>query len=92
MNNWVTINRSICSRNISNPMAAGRIAAGKEELMDMRCLEHGKQPDLEEFKKVMQPAVEWMQKNCCPHDKVIIQYDGAELVSGEMAFSVEVPD
>lgn len=46
----------------------------------------------EEFKKAMEPAVEWLQKNGTPHDKVIIDMEGAELVSGEMAFSVDVPD
>ncbi len=40
----------------------------------------------------MRPAVEWLQKHGCPHDKVIIQQDRAEFVSGEMAFPVEVPD
>jgi len=60
--------------------------------MEARCVKHGKQPDMEEFKNVMKPAVDWLQKNGCPHDRVIIEYDGAELVSGEMAFSVEVPN
>jgi len=60
-----------------------------------RCVEKGKTPeisDVEEFKKAMQPAVEWFQKHCNPHQKIIIEMDGAELVSGEMAFSAEVPD
>lgn len=48
--------------------------------------------DLEQFKKAMQPAVEWFQKNCNPHQRIIIEMDGVELVSGEMAFPVEVPD
>ena len=45
-----------------------------------------------EFEDVLKPAIEWLQKNGCPHDRIIIEYNGAELVSGEMAFSVKVPD
>lgn len=48
--------------------------------------------DLREFKNVMSPAVEWFQKNCNPHQRIIIEMDGAELVSGEISFPVEVPD
>ncbi len=48
--------------------------------------------DFEEFKKAMKPAVEWFQKNCNPHQRIIIEMDGVELVSGEMAFPVEVQD
>ncbi len=48
--------------------------------------------DLKDFEKTMRPAVEWLQKHGCPHDKVIIQYDGAELVSSEMSFPVQIPD
>jgi len=64
----------------------------RDLIMEVRCIKHGKQPDMEEFKSAMKPAVEWLQKNGCPHDRVIIEYDGAEFVSGEMAFSVEVPE
>lgn len=48
--------------------------------------------NLEEFEKALRPAVEWLHKNGCPHDRIIVEYDGVELVSGEMAFPVEVPD
>lgn len=48
--------------------------------------------NLREFEKAMRPAVEWFQKNCNPHQRIIIEMDGVELVSGEMAFSLEVPD
>jgi len=47
---------------------------------------------LEEFKTAMKPAVEWFQKNCNPHQRIIIELDGVELVSGEMAFSVKIQD
>ena len=48
--------------------------------------------ELNEFVNTMKPVVEWLQKNGNPHYRIIIEYDGAEFVSGEMAFSVEVPD
>lgn len=48
--------------------------------------------DLDEFREAVKPAVNWLQKNCSPHHKIIIEMNGAELVGGEMAFSVEVPD
>lgn len=48
--------------------------------------------NMEEFMEVMKPAVEWFQKNCNPYQRIIIEMDGVELVSGEMAFHVEVPD
>lgn len=60
--------------------------------MDAVCVKHGKQPEKEEFKKVAKPVVEWLQKNGCPHDRIIVGYDGAEFVRGEIVFSVEVPD
>lgn len=48
--------------------------------------------DFDGFKEAMKPAVEWLQKNGNPHQRIIIELDGVELLSGEMAFSVEVPD
>lgn len=47
---------------------------------------------LEEFKEVTEPVVNWLQKNGDPHQKIIITLDSAELVSGEMGYSVEVLD
>lgn len=48
--------------------------------------------DRADFKEALKPAVEWLQMNGCPHDKIVVQQDGAEFVSGEIGFSVEVPD
>lgn len=48
--------------------------------------------DMKEFQEAMEAAVEWFQKNCNPHQKVIISCDGVELVSGEMYFPVEPVD
>ena len=47
---------------------------------------------LEEFEQAMKTAVEWFQKNCNPHQRIIIEMGGVELVSGDMAFPVEIPD
>lgn len=60
--------------------------------MDGVCVKHGKQPSIEEFKEVAKPLVEWLQKNGCPHDRIIVEYDGAEFLSGDIEFSVEVLD
>lgn len=64
-----------------------------QTISERRCVKFREQlPDREEFMRVMKPAVKWLQENGCPHERVIIEYDGAELVGGEMAFSVEVLD
>nr|DAD95004.1 MAG TPA: hypothetical protein [Siphoviridae sp. ctGfF74]DAG85401.1 MAG TPA: hypothetical protein [Caudoviricetes sp.] len=48
--------------------------------------------DMKDFKEAMKTAVEWFQKNCNPHQKIIISGDDVEMVSGEMAFPVEPVD
>lgn len=61
--------------------------------MERVCVQHATTlPDQEEFKKATMPAIKFMHKNCNPHQTIIITIAGAELVSGEMAYSVEVPD
>lgn len=47
---------------------------------------------LKEFEAAMETAVKWFQENCNPHQRIIIESDGVELVSGEMAFPVEIKD
>lgn len=49
-------------------------------------------PTKEEFKAATMPAIEFMHKYCNPHQTIIIRLDGVELLSGDMAYSVEVPD
>lgn len=62
-------------------------------MVGYECIEHGeKKLDREEFRNVAKPVVEWLQRNGCPHDKIIVGYGEAELFSGEMGFVVEVPD
>jgi len=46
----------------------------------------------EEFKKATESAVKWFNENCNPHQRIIIEMGGVELVSGEMAFETEVFD
>jgi hypothetical protein len=36
----------------------------------------------EEFDKLVKPMVKWLNENCHPHVKVIIEGDRAELVEG----------
>lgn len=48
--------------------------------------------ELESFKKATEPAVAWFKENCNPHQRIIIEMDGAEVVSGEMAYPIEIPD
>ena len=43
---------------------------------------------IEEFKKVCLPVVEFLQKNCCPHDTVVIKYGQFKIVSDEISFPV----
>ena len=45
---------------------------------------------LKEFEAAMKSAVEWFQKNCNPHQRIIIEAGRVELVSGEMVFPVEI--
>ena len=47
---------------------------------------------VDEFEEAMKSAVEWFQKNCNPHQKIIIDNDRVELVSGEMGFPVTPED
>ncbi len=47
---------------------------------------------MERFKQVVQPLVEWANKNCSPHERVVVEMEYAQLVSEEMGFSFEVPD
>lgn len=59
-------------------------------MLGYECVNSQTTADIDSFKKAMMPAVEWMRENGNPHMKAIIHTSGAELVSGEMAFEVEV--
>ncbi len=47
-----------------------------------------------EFEKAVKPAIRYLLKNYNPHTKIMIDYDTAELLSGEAVVSLsnEVPD
>lgn len=61
--------------------------------MEARCIQSRKElPDMEEFKKAVQPLIEWVNKNCNTHERVVVEMGYAQLVSEEMGFSFEVPD
>lgn len=49
-------------------------------------------PSQAALKKAAKPLVEYLQKFYCPHDSVIVTYDRAELVEGEMCVGFDVPD
>lgn len=61
--------------------------------MEGKCVQHATTlPNMEEFKQATMPAIEFMHKHCNPYQTIIITIAGAQLVSGEMVYSVEVPD
>lgn len=41
---------------------------------------------VKEFERVVKPVAEWMEKNCGPYDKIIIDTTKAELVIGDIGF------
>lgn len=47
---------------------------------------------IKELRRVCRPVVDYLQKNYTPYDKIIIDWASAELVSGELGASYEVPD
>jgi hypothetical protein len=47
---------------------------------------------LEEFHALCKPLNEWLQKNCHPMARIIIEYDHAEIVEGLMCVPFEVLD
>ena len=61
--------------------------------MDFKCVQGRNEfPDMEEFKKAAQPLIEWVNKNCNPHEKVVVEMGRAALTSEEMGFTFEIPD
>lgn len=61
--------------------------------MEMRQLQGRKElPSMEEFKEAAQPLIEWINKNCDPTEKVIIEMGKAILTGEEMGFTFEIPD
>lgn len=46
----------------------------------------------QEFKKLAKPLNEWLQKHYSPHSRIIIEYDNAEVVSGDIAVTFDLFD
>lgn len=46
----------------------------------------------QEFKELAKPLNEWLQKHYSPHSRIIIEYDNAEVVSGDMAVTFDLLD
>ena len=66
----------------------------REELACLRakCDALESQNKITDFKEAMFPAVKWFRNNCNPHQRIIIEAAGVELVSGEMAFPINPVD
>jgi len=47
---------------------------------------------MKEFEELCRPLNEWLQKNCSPRAKIIIETDHAEIVEGLMGVPFEVLD
>ncbi|WP_297967563.1 hypothetical protein [uncultured Anaerovibrio sp.] len=43
---------------------------------------------MNEFKQVCSPVVDFIKKNCCPHDTVIITSEQFKIISDEVVFPV----
>ena len=48
--------------------------------------------EIEEFRELIRPLVEYLRKNHNPHCKIIVEYDGAKLVKGELGVPFEIPE
>lgn len=61
--------------------------------METKCVQSRKElHDMDGFKQAAQPLIEWVNKNCNPHEKVVVEMGYAQLVSEETGFSFEVTD
>ena len=47
---------------------------------------------IKELEVVCESVIEWLQKNACPHDKIIITLDSIEFLKGECGIPVKVLD
>lgn len=61
--------------------------------MDMRCVKFRNNiPDMDEFKTAAQPLLDWVNKNCNPHEIVVVKMGRVTLMCDEMGFTAEIPD
>lgn len=42
-----------------------------------------------DFERIVRPVIEWMNENCHPHTKAIIDCTSGELVEGVIGFTTE---
>lgn len=47
---------------------------------------------MEELKKASKPLVDFVNKNCCPHDIIVIQQGNVQIFNGEMSIPTEILD
>ena len=47
---------------------------------------------IKEFFELCKPLNEWLQKNYHPHARIIIEFDNAEVVEGDMCCVFKVMD
>ena len=47
---------------------------------------------IDELRIVCRPVVEYLRRNHTPYEKVIVDWTSAELFSGELGASYEIPD
>lgn len=48
--------------------------------------------EIEEFKKLCEPLVDFIYKHGSPHSKIIIEMDGAEFIDGTIGVPFEIRD
>lgn len=48
--------------------------------------------NLEEFSEMCRPLIEYLQKKCHPHTKIIIEWDRATLVEDTLGVPFRIPD
>ncbi len=59
-----------------------------EDDCKMECEDRG-DPLAEEFRKVSEPVIEFLNKRCHPHASIIITTDSAELVESKRVISTD---
>jgi hypothetical protein len=55
-----------------------------EKTKEEECRERAKH-----FEEIIRPIIEWMNDNCHPHTKIIVDCTSAELVEGVTGFTTE---
>ena len=48
--------------------------------------------DVEKLREICRPVIEYLHQKGCPHDRVIVDWNSAELLEGTFGTGYEVPD